>query len=132
MQKLSQSKNPYRSSWECSAIHITAMKERGELMATEYISRGAAICIADYAADEHPHCGELVLLTDIYNKGWNDACDYIRERLERVKVPDVAPVIHGRWKLAGDASRCSACERKSVIEYNYCPNCGAKMDGGAK
>ncbi len=98
---------------------------------SEYMGCSAAICVAAHAADGHPlECKVLVI--DVYNQGWNDACDYIRERLERVKAPDVAPVAHGRWKLAYDASRCSACERKSVIEYDYCPECGAKMDRGAK
>lgn len=49
----------------------------------EYIDKQVAITIADYAVDEHPcqdpgrpeTCRE-------YNRGWNDACDYIRARLE--------------------------------------------------
>ena len=55
---------------------------------------------------------------------------------------DVAPVVHGRW----DGDTCTAC--KLPWKYNmvqdaddwgyfdpmpdYCPNCGAKMDGGAE
>ena len=54
---------------------------------------------------------------------------------------DVAPVRHGRWIL--DEKRyviyCSECSApvsyypniKDVRDENhYCPNCGAKMDGG--
>ena len=59
---------------------------------------------------------------------------------------DVAPVRHGRWVLGNvepgyftpGGNRpwiCSECEK--VISWmlgdpleNYCPNCGAKMDGG--
>ena len=48
----------------------------------------------------------------------------------------VAPVVHGQWDiLDGDKTRmaCSVCGW-DVPEYDkfysYCPNCGAKMDGG--
>lgn len=53
---------------------------------------------------------------------------------------DVAPVVHGQWKLVyrqadGGEYKCSECARKYVFNSfnhssNYCPNCGAKMDGG--
>ena len=58
---------------------------------------------------------------------------------------DVAPVVHGRWDDSGrytfpgggTAVRCTECGcALTVSEYhlnnwNYCPVCGAKMDGGA-
>ena len=48
---------------------------------------------------------------------------------------DVAPVRHGRWKCHGDCgvTECSVCGwsiEEYVGDYAYCPNCGAKMDGG--
>lgn len=47
---------------------------------------------------------------------------------------DVQPVKHGKW---GDSiakygilrHKCSVCNKYSHMAYNYCPNCGAKMDG---
>ena len=55
---------------------------------------------------------------------------------------DVAPVRHGRWIDAYPDIEpnpmfmygiCSECEfEQGISKYlNYCPNCGAKMDGGA-
>lgn len=52
---------------------------------------------------------------------------------------DVAPVRHGRWINSGTGYNwcyeCSACGWKDghpfEDRHNYCPNCGAKMDGGA-
>ena len=46
---------------------------------------------------------------------------------------DAAPVVHGRWITVShypypDGARCSVCG-KETTENNYCPNCGAKMDG---
>lgn len=56
-------------------------------------------------------------------------------------IVDVAPVRHGRWEKQSGLYSCSECGmtcpydvQADVIEYwacNYCPNCGAKMDGGA-
>ena len=53
---------------------------------------------------------------------------------------DVAPVRHGRWVHEHISEGyawviCSECEEvihKILINkrLNYCPNCGAKMDGG--
>ena len=40
-----------------------------------------------------------------------------------------APVVHGRWKRYGrNLGECSNCGEIVNIRYNYCPNCGAKMD----
>lgn len=53
---------------------------------------------------------------------------------------DVAPVRHGRWekyKYATGVVRCSVCIDVYIDEewitdgkWNYCPNCGARIDGG--
>lgn len=44
-------------------------------------------------------------------------------------------VVHGRWvpfhsEAAGDIQYCSACEIGFDAKTDYCPHCGAKMDGG--
>ena len=51
---------------------------------------------------------------------------------------DVAPVRHGRWETHSDRPDsliCSVCncgfDMWKHDPHNYCPNCGAKMDGGA-
>jgi len=50
--------------------------------------------------------------------------------IESIPAVDAAPVMHGRWYDKGSLScRCSCCGCKSNKEYNYCPYCGAKMDG---
>lgn len=64
----------------------------------------------------------------------------IRGMLMDVPSADVAPVRHGRWiELAMKGEfKCSVCGRGSKSEntfqliptvyWNYCPNCGARMD----
>ena len=64
-----------------------------------------------------------------------NAADCIRY----IDAADVAPVRHGRWEEAsdGDGIVCPFCRTDfcTIIYdtecFNYCPNCGAKMDGGA-
>lgn len=47
-----------------------------------------------------------------------------------IPAADVAPVRHGRRvDYGGFYCRCSQCEGTLPICSNYCPNCGAKMDG---
>lgn len=56
----------------------------------------------------------------------------------RLPAADVAPVRHGRWiekekYTFGIMYDCSLCENRILDNghpWNYCPNCGAKMDGG--
>ena len=47
---------------------------------------------------------------------------------------DVAPVVHGRWLYVDTDTEhfflCNRCKKKEYWESNYCPACGAKMDGG--
>ena len=64
-------------------------------------------------------------------KQWFEHC-----RNQKFPAADVAPVRHGRWNnsLARITPYCSACghsHRCLIRTPNYCPNCGAKMDGGA-
>ena len=65
--------------------------------------------------------------------------------IREMKAADVAPVQPGfwdcvdssywRWTPSGGVSvsrlsyRCSRCGRGTAIKSNYCPNCGARMDG---
>lgn len=59
------------------------------------------------------------------------------EYLYELPAADVAPVVHGRWVThyrsgtpvaEGYVSTC--CDMWNNHKRNYCPSCGAKMDGG--
>lgn len=49
-----------------------------------------------------------------------------------VPTIDVVPVRHGHWTddtgIEGAWNYCSVCGEQAIDLYNYCPNCGAKMD----
>ena len=69
------------------------------------------------------------------------------ECIDDMKTVDAVEVVHGQWekyteeKFNGyDADGriryrkvriyyCDKCGHGSVVKSNYCPNCGAKMDG---
>ena len=62
--------------------------------------------------------------------------EYLSDRLKKAPTIEAKPVVHGRWEEAsdGDGIVCPFCRTDfcTIIydtEYfNYCPNCGAKMD----
>ena len=64
--------------------------------------------------------------------GLIEAADHIK----RAPTVDAVEVVHGRW-IEGffkNTVECSACFEKAVHhcyteKTNYCPKCGAKMDG---
>lgn len=82
---------------------------------------------------------------------WVDGSDgaMAMEIVASPPAADVAPVVHGRWICEWDADlgrttiTCSNCKDVRVVngcyvsvdgeslwdEDDYCPNCGAKMDG---
>lgn len=69
------------------------------------------------------------------------------EYLDEIPAADVTEVRHGRWEgtadgyadgeLVYDMWACSECGfdadgAEEKPEWKYCPNCGAKMDGGGE
>jgi len=42
---------------------------------------------------------------------------------------DAEIVRHGEWV---NGMQCSKCKQVDTTKPNYCPNCGARMDGGKK
>lgn len=80
--------------------------------------------------------GTIILMPGTYNS------TEIEAMLENLPAADVEPVKHGRWERCFEdwrqqieGSKCSACGFEyygtGISRFRYCPNCGAKMDGGA-
>ena len=55
----------------------------------------------------------------------------LRELLEDTPTADVVEVRHGQWidGKCGHYKICSECKQITDFDFDYCPNCGAKMDG---
>lgn len=58
-----------------------------------------------------------------------------------IPAADAAPVVHGQWlscfedwRMQIEGDKCSVCGFEHCGtpkgEFKFCPNCGAKMDGG--
>lgn len=109
------------------------MREKGKTMSDEYIEKEDAI--------------QSIIAHDLVGgnaRGW---AEYL---LEYTSTADVALVRHGRWVDVdrmqmhdlhgvltwGNSFKCTECQFKTfaveghITQYNYCPNCGAKMDEG--
>lgn len=94
----------------------------------EYIEREAAI-----KAIKNADCDAIA--------DGAESCDlsYLKEIFFNIPAADVVPVVHGEWMLRhegyGHYWECSVCRTNPCIyvtkDTNYCPHCGARMDGGA-
>ena len=100
----------------------------------EYIKRESAIA---YIREQSEECQkafeDLGGESGIYADAYND----LAEDFYSIPAADVAPVVHGWWNAD---ETCSVCKEKSTegldaVKWDYwfpdyCPHCGAKMDGG--
>lgn len=78
---------------------------------------------------------------------WSECVDIdiLRPAIRDIPAADVAPVVHAEWKQGGGIHYCSNCGEGALYRYigsyspdvyqeltEYCPHCGAKMNGGNK
>ena len=85
-------------------------------------------------------CGGFV--GDPYSNGYMDALDNVETVIREFPTVDAVEVVHGSWwetKHMIPTVVCSVCggmvraeythEYGNRRKYNFCPYCGAKMDG---
>ncbi len=82
--------------------------------------------------------GEYIKREQVLNllenaQAWSWSMNTLYEEMQALPAEDVTPVVHGKWILdAKNHCRCSRClygrNIETQIGWNYCPNCGAKMD----
>ena len=115
----------------------------------EYIERTEKLMLAMNAGaraiENTKRYHGAVYTKDVFSKKpqeipYLQAAKVLRETSD-TPAADVAPVVHGRWLHTDWAyhwtslDKCSVCDyhdekRQHLGNYSYCPNCGAKMDGG--
>ena len=82
---------------------------------------------------------DAVPMTD-YSKGIHEGIRYALQVAADMQPVEAEPVRHGRWdyRHEDDWCYCSVCGTDAegsdgeCLETKYCPNCGARMDGGAE
>ena len=102
------------------------------IVMAEYIERESAMLLPELPKEYRNY--QTDNLDDAYEQGWYDALCC----LEHIPAADVAPVVHGQWKASGGLLECQNCgEIYSTLggnegkAWDYCPDCGARMDGGS-
>lgn len=84
-------------------------------------------------------------ITEPTQEKWNNILaerSAFKYDITQMPTIDAVPVKHGEWmpiqkqpyfrKHYSDEVSCSLCHKKGHTAWNYCPNCGAKMDGERK
>ena len=119
---------------------VIVEKEKKVLTMAEYIEREAiSEEIRKYYYKNPPNFS--------YGEGFDRGLDRAQRAILDAPAADVAEVRHGRWisltECANEGVYCSICKKKvwksdyawcskksrNKLQSNYCPNCGAKMDG---
>lgn len=113
----------------------------------DYISREAAVHVCEYSfwpENVKRRIKELPAADVVEKEKYDRLLEnslIVSAALQEYQKADVVEVRHGRWLWYEDCSNsglyCSACHKlihkvmtpKKKLS-NYCPNCGAKMDGG--
>ena len=83
---------------------------------------------------------DLISRKALLEKAWeaDTQCGYVQVvdvgDIEDAPVVDAAPAVHGEWielheENGHEVGTCSHCRHVRIVD-NYCPNCGALMDGG--
>ena len=65
-----------------------------------------------------------VLITEYLN--------FAADLIDLLADDKIAVVKHGQWEDCSNGWMCSECNKDSSKDYKFCPNCGAKMDGGTE
>lgn len=104
----------------------------------EYIDREQVVQYLYNQAEALDEAGGSFMAA-VHAQGWAGA-------IKKWPAADVAPVVHAHW-VSGysincygqiqpgiyvDWKTCSKCGAKNYEPRYFCPNCGAKMDEGAK
>ena len=103
----------------------------------EYIEREAVLQKVKKLQETDP----AVIGKKQFADGYFTGLDELEIILRGTSAADAVEVVHGRWDKPSQYGLnhkfnhlgvvCSACASYCDNLYNYCPNCGAKMDGEA-
>lgn len=124
---------------------------------TDYLTKSAGVCCGHCGAElQAYYCEERLFLIECQGCGIkalvkaSNAKSAAYMTIGAAPAADVAPVVHGRWipqrnDAGGEYTICSICRcslraaaktgsESGLMDMRsvpYCPNCGAKCDGGA-
>jgi len=100
----------------------------------DYISRQRAL--------ERIHAvGGTGAAPDTWADGYDKGVDAAYKTVQSAPAADVRPVVYAEWLTKErqenypngkrlEVIYCSNCRKRSILEYDFCPSCGADMRGG--
>lgn len=70
----------------------------------------------------------IALLDELFKEGRTMTPGYMANYLTK---HGVTVQKHGQWLngMSGNYKICSECKQIADFDFDYCPNCGARMDG---
>ena len=75
----------------------------------------------------------IITMEDMFEAGVAHGIHKAVNELLDAPTIEAEPVRHGKWiKFHDELSKCSLCNYPTYTRWNqtdYCPNCGAKMEG---
>ena len=102
---------------------LAKMERTVTTMDNDLIRRGDAITTLTIMADKMTADGAAVM-------------DMAADILKNIPAVDAVQVLHGEWMLKPNiygVAYCSVCDFElHTDDTNFCPNCGARMDGRRK
>ena len=117
---------------------LIAVSAIGGIFASDIIRLSAVILKKNMRIDSMPEYIEREAAIESIISEPQDAHypHWYSVKIKSIPAVEVAPVRHGRWfptkaPFMNECEDCSVCGYRTVWghRYNYCPNCGAKMDG---
>lgn len=92
---------------------------------TEYITREEAKMSHCNACSWYGTCTDETMCEDV-------------KAILTIPASDVRPVVYGKWMNEEQegfnvfSAECDQCGKRTLayFHYNFCPNCGAQMNGG--
>lgn len=102
------------------------------MMANEKLIKAELLSIHVEYIKKHIVAGDSEFL-----QGYLAGLDAMIAAAAEIPAADAVQVVHGRWedvalRFTQVKEKCSICGGIVYSHgFNYCPNCGAKMDGGA-
>lgn len=86
-----------------------------------------AYALMDQVKALHKAVDTSAINTD-YDTGFHSATSTVQGLIAYMPTVDAVPVVHGHWCEGNSRQPCSVCCYRGMKSWNYCPNCGGKMD----
>ena len=86
---------------------------------SRYIDADKKLTITVYDDEHEENIDRYMTIEEILDTYTSEGCP---------TIANVVEVVHGEWIDGYKRQSCSVCHYRGMRSWNYCPNCGAKME----